>query len=132
MARARNPAEKGPDWFRDEDFAGLYREEFGRPSVPSTELCMAPLLQSPDGVSDEEAIARSAYDLRGKVALGLELDEKLCAKSTLPLFRAKRVLNEAFEAVCEPSVLACRQAGLLGRSKLSVAIDTFRIHNFRL
>ena len=117
-------SERGPEWFRDEDFAGLYREEFGRPSVPPSQLCMALLLQSHDGVSDEEAIARSAYDLRWKVALGLELEEKLCAKSTLQLFRAKLVLNEAFEAVFERSVAACRQAGLLGRRKLSVAIDT--------
>jgi len=82
------------------------------------------LLQSHDGVSDEEATARSVCDLRRKVAPGLELDERLRAKSTLHLFRAKRVLNEASAAVCERSVLACRQAGLLGRRKLSVAIDT--------
>jgi len=117
-------AERGPEWFRDEDFAGLYREDFGRPSVPPSQLCLALLLQSHDGVSDEEAIARSAYDLRWKVALGLELEEKLCAKSTLQLFRAKLILNESFEVVFERSVAACRGAGLLGRRKLSVAIDT--------
>ena len=117
-------SERDPEWFRDEDFAGLYREDFGRPSVPPSQLCLALLLQSHDGVSDEEAIARSAYDLRWKVALGLELEEKLCAKSTLQLFRAKLILNESFEAVFERSVAACREAGLMGRRKLSVAIDT--------
>jgi transposase len=117
-------AEKGPEWFRDEDFAGLYREDFGRPSVPPSQLCIALLLQSRDGVSDEEAIERSAYDLRWKVALGLDLKEKLCAKSTLQLFRAKLILHEAFESVFERSVDACRAAGLLRRRKLSVAIDT--------
>jgi len=117
-------AERGPEWFRDEDFAGLYREDFGRPSVPPSQLCIALLLQSHDGVSDEEAIERSAYDLRWKVALGLDLEEKLCAKSTLQLFRAKLIINESFESLFERSVSACRQAGLLGRRKLSVAIDT--------
>ncbi|MFQ5515518.1 MAG: transposase [Myxococcota bacterium] len=63
-------AQHGPEWFRDEDFAGLYREEFGRPSVPPSQLCIALLLQAHAGVSDEEAIERSAYDLRWKVALG--------------------------------------------------------------
>jgi len=63
-------AQRGAEWFRDADFAGLYREDFGRPSVPPSQLCVALLLQSHDGVSDEEAIERSAYDLRWKVARG--------------------------------------------------------------
>ncbi len=117
-------AEKGRAWFRDEDFAGLYREDFGRPSVPPSQLCAALLLQAHEGVSDEEAIARSAYDLRWKVALGLELDEKLCAKSTLQLFRAKLVMHERYGQLFEASVGACREAGLLGRAKLTAAIDT--------
>jgi len=117
-------AEKGRAWFRDEDFAGLYREDFGRPSVPPSQLCVALLLQAHEGVSDEEAIARSAYDLRWKVALGLELDEKLCAKSTLQRFRAKLVVHERYGQLFETSVGACRKAGLLRRSKLTAAIDT--------
>jgi transposase len=117
-------ASRGAEWFRDEDFEALYRPEFGRPSVPPSQLCIALLLQTHDGVSDEEAIERSAYDLRWKVALGLDLEEKLCAKSTLQRFRAKLVLHEAFGTVFEGSVKACREAGLLGRKKLSVAIDT--------
>jgi len=94
-------ATQGAAWFRDEDFAGLYREDFGRPSVPPSQLCLALLLQAHDRVSDAEAIDRSAYDLRWKVALGLELEAKLCAKSTLQMFRAKRVLHEAYGRVFE-------------------------------
>jgi hypothetical protein len=114
----------GPQLFKDEDFAGLYREEFGRPSVPPSQLCVALLLQTHDGVSDDEAIERTAYDLRWKVALGLELREKLCAKSTLQLFRAKLVVHEQYGQVFEASVTECRRAGLLKRRKLDVAIDT--------
>jgi IS5 family transposase len=114
----------GPLWFRDEDFEGLYRETQGRPSVPPSQLCIALLLQTYDGVSDEEAIDRSAYDLRWKVALGLEISEKLCAKSTLQLFRSKLILNEAYQRVFNKSVEICRKAGLLKRSKLRAAIDT--------
>jgi len=117
-------ARHGAEWFRDEDFAALYREDFGRPSVPPSQLCVALLLQTYDGVSDEEAIARSAYDLRWKVALGLELDEKLCAKSTLQRFRAQLVLNEGAGQLLEAGVQACRQAGVLTASTLSAAIDT--------
>jgi transposase len=114
----------GPQLFKDEDFAGLYREEHGRPSVPPSQLCVALLLQTHDGVADEEAIERTAYDLRWKVALGLELREKLCAKSTLQLFRAKLVVHEEYGQIFEASVSACRRAGLLKRRKLDVAIDT--------
>src|SRR6266851_2587886 len=114
----------GPQLFKDEDFAGLYREEYGRPSVPPSQLCVALLLQTHDGVSDDEAIERTAYDLRWKVALGLELQEKLCAKSTLQLFRAKLVVHEQYGQIFEASVMACRRAGLLKRRKVDVAIDT--------
>lgn len=114
----------GPELFKDEAFAGLYREEHGRPSVPPSQLCIALLLQTYDGVSDEEAIERTAYDLRWKVALSLELEEKLCAKSTLQLFRAKLVIHEEYGQLFESSVTACRRAGLLKRRKLDVAIDT--------
>jgi len=102
----------------------LYREEHGRPSVPPSQLCIALLLQTHDGVSDEEAIERTAYDLRWKVALGLGLEEKLCAKSTLQLFRAKLVVHEQYGQIFEASVTACRRAGLLKRRKLDAAIDT--------
>jgi hypothetical protein len=117
-------ARHGADWFRDEDFVALYREDFGRPCVPPSQLAVALLLQAHDSVSDEEAIARSAYDLRWKVALGLELDEKLCAKSTLQRFRAQLVLQEVAGQIFERGVEACRKAGLLRRAKLSAAIDS--------
>jgi len=110
--------------FRDEDFAGLYRSDKGRPSVPPSQLCVALLLQSRDGVSDEEAIQRTAYDLRWKVALGLELEEKLCAKSTLQLFRSKLILHDAYQQLFQASIDACRKSGLLKRKKLEIALDT--------
>jgi len=114
----------GASWFRDEDFEGLYRGTRGRPSVQPSQLCIALLLQTYDGVSDDEAIDRTAYDLRWKVALGLEISEKLCAKSTLQLFRSKLVLNEAYQQIFNQSIEVCREAGLLKRSKLRAAIDT--------
>jgi transposase len=117
-------ARHGTEWFRDEDFVALYREEFGRPSVPPSQLAIALLLQAHDSVSDEEAIARSAFDLRWKVALGLELEEKLCAKSTLQRFRAQLVLHEATGQIFDRGIEACRAAGLLKHTTLSAAIDT--------
>jgi len=56
--------------------------------------------------------------------LGLELEEKLCAKSTLQRFRAQLVLHEATGQIFDRGIDACRAAGLLKRTTLSVAIDT--------
>jgi transposase len=111
-------------YFRDEDFAALFCSNNGRPSVPPSKLCVALILQTLDGVSDQEAIARSAFDIRWKVALSLEVEGRLCAKSTLQLFRAKLILHEQYGQIFAKSVEACRQAGLLKKEKLIVAIDT--------
>ena len=116
-------AREGPSLFRDTDFASLYGEG-GRPSVPPSQLCILLLLQAKAGVSDEEAIHRTAYDLRWKVALGLEIEEKLCAKSTLQLFRAKLVLNDRVQQIFDASVAACRKRGLGQSKSLEVAIDS--------
>jgi transposase len=109
--------------FRDADFAGLFGKT-GRPSVPPSQLCVALLLQARDGVSDDEAIQRTAFDLRWKVALGLNLDEKLCAKSTLQEFRAKLILHDAYQKLFQASVDECRRSGLLRKKRLEVAIDS--------
>ena len=109
---------------RDRDFAGLYPQERGRPSVPPSQLCVALLLQAREAVSDDEAIQRTAYDLRWQVALGLDVDEKLCAKSTLQLFRAKLILHDQCQSIFKASIEACRNSGLMKRKQLEVAIDT--------
>jgi hypothetical protein len=84
--------------FRDEAFAGLYVLDNGRPSVPPSLLAVALVLQTYDGVSDAEAKQRADYDLRWKVALGVELDARPFAKSTLQEFRAQWILRQAQDA----------------------------------
>ena len=74
-------AREGGRLFRDEDFAALYCEDNGRTSVPPSLLAIALLLQTYDRVSDEEAKARADFDLRWKVALGIEIDRRPFAKS---------------------------------------------------
>jgi hypothetical protein len=74
--------------FHDEDFTDLYCSDNGRPSVHPSLLATALLLQAYEGASDEEAKARADFDLRWKVALGVGLEERPFAKSTLQLFRA--------------------------------------------
>ena len=54
-------ASQRDELFRDEDFAALYSRERGRPSVPPSLLATALVLQTYDGVSDEEAKQRADY-----------------------------------------------------------------------
>jgi transposase-like protein DUF772/DDE family transposase len=110
--------------FRDEDFTDLYCSDNGRPSVPPSLLATALLLQVYEGVSDEEAKARADFDLRWKVALGVGLQERPFAKSTLQLFRARLVLHERVRTVFQQSLTFARQTGYFRTRKLKVMLDT--------
>jgi hypothetical protein len=110
--------------FRDEDFAVFYCPDNGRPSVAPSLLANALLLQTYDGVSDEEAKARADYDLRWKVALGIEVDERPFAKSTLQLFRAQLILKEKMREMFVRSLELAKQSGYLKGRRLKVILDT--------
>lgn len=111
--------------FDDADFADLYCKDNGRPSVPPSLLAVALLLQAHDKVSDAEATAKSRYDLRWKVALGLEIDENLFAKSTLQTFRAQLIIHDKVGKLFKASLDEARLKGLFGgRRKLKLAVDT--------
>ena len=111
-------------FFRDEDFAEFYCPDNGRPSVPPSLLATALLLQTHDRVSDEEAKARADYDLRWKVALGIEIDERPFAKSTFQLFRAQLILKDKMRAVFVRSLELAKQSGYLKARRLKVILDT--------
>jgi hypothetical protein len=118
--------------FRDEAFAGLYVLDNGRPSVPPSLLAVALVLQTYDGVSDDEAKQRADYDLRWKVALGVELDARPFAKSTLQEFRAQLILHEEQAAIFQASLEAAKRRGKFRtksgeKRRLKVALDTTNI-----
>jgi len=117
-------AHAAPQLFRDEDFAALYSERMGRPSVPPSLLALTFLLQHEAGVSDEEAVSRTAYDLRWAAVLGRQAGEPLCAKSTLQLFRAHLILHDHIRLLFQTSILEARRAGVLRGQALRVALDT--------
>ena len=112
--------------FRDEDFAGLYNATWGRPSVPPSLLATALVLQWHDRVSDEEARDRACYDLRWKVALGIGLEERPFAKSTLQEFRAQLVVHQEQGAIFRRSLDLAKKRGRL-KGKLKLALDTTNI-----
>ena len=111
--------------FRDADFAELYCPDNGRVSVPPSLLATALLLQTHDKVSDAEAKARADFDIRWKVALGIEIEDRPFAKSTLQVFRAQLILHDKVREVFEQSLRLAREAGYLkGKRGMRVAMDT--------
>ncbi len=110
--------------FRDDDFAEIYCPDNGRDSVPPSLLATALLLQTYDKVSDAEAQARADCDIRWKVALGIEIEDRPFAKSTLQMFRAQLILHEKVREVFESSLRLARQSGYLKKRGMRVALDT--------
>ena len=124
-------AQRG-ELFRDEDFAALYVLDNGRPSVPPSLLATALVLQTYEDVSDEEARARATYDLRWKVALGVEVEARPFAKSTLQEFRAQLIIHDQQRALFQRSLELAQRRGKLRRAdgearRLRVALDTTNI-----
>jgi len=120
-------AREGRKLFRDEDFAPLYCLDNGRTSVPPSLLAMALLLQTHDRVSDDEAKARADFDLRWKVALGIEIDTRPFAKSTLQCFRAQLVIHEGARAIFVRSLEYAKGRGQLRGRRMRAALDTTHI-----
>ena len=111
--------------FRDADFAELYCPDNGRASVAPSLLATALLLQAHDKVSDAEAKARADFDIRWKVALGIEIEERPFAKSTLQVFRAQLILHDKEREVFERSLRLARERGYLKRGRgMRVSLDT--------
>lgn len=110
--------------FRDEDFEVLYCRNNGRPSVPPSLAVSILFLRAHEGVSFVEAIERTKYDLRWKVALGLEMEEVPIQKSALQEFQARLVLHEQGESLLKKSIDEARRAGYMQSRKIRVALDT--------
>ena len=103
--------------------AELYCPDNGRDSVPPSLVATA-LLQAYDKVSDAEAKQRADFDIRWKVALGIEVEDRPFAKSTLQLFRAQLILHDRVRAVFQRSLQFARQTGYLKGRRMKVAVDT--------
>jgi hypothetical protein len=118
-------ARQGRRIFNDDLFRGWYEEDNGRPCVPPSTLAIATLLQMHGKCSDEEAVARSRFDDRWKVALDLVDGEKPFAKSTLQLFRARLLLDRRAKTLfLRRSLEEAKLHGMMQDDELDVVLDT--------
>jgi len=113
--------------FRDEEFAELYCPDNGRDSVAPSLLATTLLLQTYDKVSDAEAKRRVDFDIQWKVALGIEVEDRPFAKSTLQLFRAHLILHEKVREIFQRSLQYAKESGYLKGGRMKVALDTTNI-----
>ena len=78
--------------FADAKFAHLYPSGTGRPSIPASRVASVMVLQALEGLSDREALDQVRYNLRWKLALGLDLEDKGFDPSVLTYWR-NRIKN---------------------------------------
>jgi transposase len=118
-------ARYGSEVFQDEDFAHMYETDNGRPSTPPSILARARLLQHYEDISEREVIRRCKYDIRWKVALGLDLQttEKPFARTTFQAFRYRLTLHGEEGLVFEKSLERAAKQGLVD-GDLEVALDS--------
>jgi hypothetical protein len=109
--------------FRDEDLAELYCPDNGRPSLPPSLLSGVTLLQFYDNVSDQEAVERTCFDLRWKVALHLPLDFAGFDPSCLSYFRKRLVEHQQERYAFDRLITVARTAGFLP-DKVTLLTDT--------
>ena len=93
-------------------------------------VCLATvlLLQTHDKVSDAEAKARADFDIRWKVALGIEIEDRPFAKSTLQVFRAQLILHDKVREVFEQSLRLAREARLPEGEAWDAGGDGYDLH----
>jgi transposase len=106
-------AEHGERIVRDEDFAECYSECVGRPSIPPSQLAKVLLLQYRTGLSDEQAMEATAWDLRWKIALDLPVDHRGWSSSTLTRFRARLLLHGKERLALENTLSLAGEVGML-------------------
>jgi transposase len=109
--------------FQDDDLQQMYDPCTGRPSLPPSLMSSILLLQYYDDVSDEEAVERTLFDLRWKVALDLPIDFAGFDPSSLSVFRKRLVENGQERYAFDRLVKVGREAGFLP-DKVTLLTDT--------
>jgi IS5 family transposase len=104
--------------FPDELFADLFPSGRGRPSVPADVIATAFVLKELEGLSDRQAAAALATDIRWKAAAGLPLDAEAFDPSVLVYWRRRLNASTRPHRIDEAVKDVAKQTGILhGRSR---------------
>ena len=120
-------AEHGDEIVCDDDFAHLYAEGRGRPSIPPSVMVRAMLCATHDRTSDRESSRRTRVDLDWKAAMGVGDEFDGIGATTFALMRARMVAVDADGELFKRTLVKAVEAGVL-RGKLTAIIDTSPVH----
>jgi len=109
--------------FQDQDLEEMYCVDNGRPSIPPSLLSGVMILQFYDDVSDGEAVERTKYDLRWKVALDLPLDFPGFDPSSISNHRRRLIENGQERYAFDRFIQVGRAAGFIP-DKVTLLTDT--------
>lgn len=112
--------------FHDDDLAMMYCPDNGRPSNPPSLMSGVTLLQFHDDVSDAEAVARTMFDMRWKVALNLPLDFPGFDPSSLSNFRSRLVEHGQERYAFSRFIAVGREAGFIP-DRVTLLTDTTNV-----
>jgi hypothetical protein len=112
--------------FPDEDLAMMYCPDNGRPSLPPSLMNGVSLLQFYDNVSDEEAVERTKFDMRWKVALRLPLDFAGFHPTSLTKYRNRLIENEPERYAFDRFIIVGREAGFIP-DRVTLLTDTTNV-----
>src|ERR1700749_3567180 len=116
-------ADHGHEIFGDDDFAVLYSEGTGRPSIPPSVMIRAMLCATHDRTSDAETSRRSRVDLDWKAAMGVEDDFGGIAPRTFSLMRARMIAADADNELFKKTVATAVKKGIF-KGRLTAIIDS--------
>jgi transposase len=121
-------ADHGHEIVTDEDFADLYAEGKGRPSIPPSVIVRAMLCATHDRLfSDRETSRRTRVDADWKAAMGVDDDSEGIGATTFSLMRARMTLHDADLEVFEATLAKAVKAGIF-KGKLTAIIDSSPVH----
>lgn len=117
-------ADHGHELVSDDDFAHLYHEGNGRPSIPPSIMMRALLCAVHDNVSGDREIARrTRVDLDWKAAMGVEAEFEGIGATTFSLFRSRLLLCDDDRALLERTCRRAIDAGVM-TGKRTAIIDS--------
>lgn len=121
-------ADHGHEIVADDDFAHLYSERKGRPSIPPSVMVRAMLCATHDRItSDAETSRRTRVDADWKAAMGVDDEFTGIGATTFSLMRSRMVVHDADATLFEKTLEKAVEAGVF-KGKLTAIIDSSPVH----
>jgi len=121
-------ADHGHEIVADDDFAQLYSQGQGRPSIPPSVMIRALLCATHDRLSsDRETSRRTRVDADWKAAMGVDDDFEGIAATTFSLMRARMAVHDADRVLFEATLAKAVRAGIF-KGPLTAIIDSSPVH----